>query len=166
MFAADHRYRHVVQGAALMDVDVLAQLDAETATVRAELGRSEAKAGHLLTLAVAGLTVLVAVGPARHLPTAAAVLGGAGVLADLVGTVLLGLVLLPRLDGCRSGWPAHSRRTAAQVLDVLGDPAPEVARAALLVHLSRLAARKFRLIQLAEVALGLAVLLVLAAAVV
>lgn len=36
-----------------MDAEVLARLDAETATVRAELGRSETKAGHLLTIGVA-----------------------------------------------------------------------------------------------------------------
>lgn len=43
-----------------VDAEVLARLDAETATVRAELSRSETKARHLLTIGVAVLLVLAA----------------------------------------------------------------------------------------------------------
>jgi hypothetical protein len=149
-----------------MDAEVLARLDAETATVRTELGRSETKAGHLLTTALGGLTALVAIGPSRHLPPAGVVLGVAGTVADVASVVLLGLVLFPRLGRRRAGWLAHTRRTAQQILRHAAGGNPEAERAEQLAALSRLAAWKFRLIQLAEVALGLAVLLVLAAAVV
>lgn len=144
--------------------DLLTRLDTEIATVRGELARTENKAGNLLTIAVAGLTVLVAVGTGRHLDPAAAATGAAAVLAVMVGVVLLGLVLYPRLDRRRSGWLAHGRRSTQQVLDALAGTSLDEERARQLRFLSRLAVGKFQLIQAAELVLGLAVLLALAAA--
>lgn len=146
-----------------VDAETLARLDRETAKVYAELTRTETKAGHLLTLAVAALMMLAAVGPGRHLqPT----LTRAGVLADLTAVGLLGLVLFPRMGRRLHGWLAHTRRTWQQILRHVASENREEELAKQLEALTRLAAWKFRLIQAAEVALGTAVLLVLAAAVV
>lgn len=148
-----------------VDPDVLAELDADIATVRGELARSEGKATALLTIAVGGLTVLVAIGPGRRLPAAAVAFGVAGAVATTTAVALLGLALFPWLGRRRWGWLAHTRRTPQAILRHLAAVDPQRERAEQLAALSRLAARKFRLIQAAELALALAVLLVLAGAV-
>jgi hypothetical protein len=134
-------------------------------TARDELRRADDKAGYLLGLALGGVTVLLALGPSRHLPLAAVVLGSGAVVAALAGVVLLGWVLWPRLGGRGGGYLAHCRRTPAQILAVLSAPTSDLAAAAQLAHLARLAELKFRLIRRAEVAMAAGLALAVASAV-
>ena len=70
--------------------DIDARLDAATRTVLAEISRTDAKAGVLLTSFSLPLAALVAAVPGRVLPVLAAVLVGTGVVG-LAASMLLAL---------------------------------------------------------------------------
>lgn len=99
---------------------VTAGLDAEVATVRAELARIDPKAGGYLQMAGvllgAGLAVLGGAAAGGHLPTAALAAGAATAAVVLVAVVLLLLASRPRLGG-DFGFMAYADADTAQ--DVL-----------------------------------------------
>ncbi|WP_431913700.1 Pycsar system effector family protein [Micromonospora carbonacea] len=99
---------------------VPACLDAEIATVRAELARIDPKAGGYLQMAGvllgAGLAVLGGAGAGGHLPAAALAAGAATAAVVLTAVVLLLLASRPRLAG-GYGFMAYADADNAQ--DVL-----------------------------------------------
>ncbi|MEU0054666.1 Pycsar system effector family protein [Streptomyces sp. NPDC006309] len=90
-------------------------LDAAAAAVHAEIGRTDGKASLLLAFngaALAGLASLTDM----PLPTPARVLGGMAVTAIGWATVLLLLVVRPRLSGQdRASFPHWARLTEAEI---------------------------------------------------
>lgn len=117
--------------------------------VRTELGRTDTKAGLLLTLAWAAVSaVLAAATLIKPLPTCALI--GLGVVAALLACatwVLLDAVnpQLPK-PGAGTGWAAHAHSTAA-ALAARTQTDAERDQHAEYVHLSRLTTAKYRLIR-------------------
>ncbi|EYT77992.1 integral membrane plasmid transfer protein [Streptomyces sp. Tu 6176] len=130
------------------------------AAVTTEIGRTDGKASLLLAFngaVLAGLASLAG----RHLPTPTAVLGGLAVAALGTATVLLLLVVRPRLGGSdRASFPHWARLTEHEIRTCMtGDT-----RAARVRVLSRIALAKFgRLTRAVDCTLAALALLALAA---
>ncbi|MER7496402.1 Pycsar system effector family protein [Streptomyces pharetrae] len=136
-------------------------LEAALATVQAEIGRTDGKASLLLAFngaCLAGLASLAG----EHLPTPTRVLGGMAAAAIVLATVLLLLVVRPRLGGeDRASFPYWARLAETQIHACMhGDT-----RAARVRILSRIAVAKFtRLRRAVDCMLTALALLALAAA--
>jgi hypothetical protein len=133
-------------------------LAAEVAAAQAEHARADAKAGLLLTAAGIAASVLTAGG--RPGPAAAAA-AAAWALSGLLALA----VVLPRIIRRGRGFAVCAVSTADSVLARLAEQAahagapPTGADAAFLVALCRLAVAKYRLVQAAVAAAGLALVL-------
>lgn len=132
------------------------RLDVETATVRAELGRVDTKAGLLLTLASAALSGGLAVLGTGKLSGPAAVAGWVTVGLVAVGVLLLGGAVWPRLGGGHGLMLWAAATDADDLVRVMANS--RQSRAHGLLSLSQAARGKFRQIQLAMAVLGLALL--------
>lgn len=133
-------------------------LDRELGDVNGQLGRADAKASTLLSLAGAGLALLVSLAGLHHGGVigqiALDVAGGATAAA----VALLLSVIRPRLGP--HGFPAHATIPASgDLLDHLHVTATPTERAAELRFLSRLAVTKYRRIRYATDLLTVAGLL-------
>lgn len=132
------------------------------AAVTAEIGRTDNKAS--LMLAFNGAVIAGLLGSAdKHLPVLCLVAGGLAVLALAVSTVLLLLVVLPRLRGAdRASFPYWAKCDTQQILAEMSDDH----RADRLRVLSQIALPKFqglgRAIRLSLAAVVLIVFAVLA----
>ncbi|MBQ0855732.1 integral membrane plasmid transfer protein (plasmid) [Streptomyces sp. BH-SS-21] len=125
------------------DTTVETNLDTALAAVGSEIARTDGKSSLLLAFTGAVLAGLASVAD-KHLPPATQVFGAAGVLALAAASVLLLLVVRPRLrGGGRESFPAWAVMSEADIREVLhGD-----LRAARIRVLSRIAVRKFRRLQ-------------------
>ncbi|MGN7139140.1 Pycsar system effector family protein [Streptomyces pseudogriseolus] len=129
------------------ELDIDARLDAATGTVLAEISRTDAKSGVLLTSFSLPLAALVAAVPGKALPGASAVLVGVGTVGLVAAMLVVLLVVRPRLGGAaRGSFLYWSLCTADELLADLQAPAD---RATHVVHLSRIAKRKYRGLRLA-----------------
>lgn len=141
--------------------DIEARLDAATATVLAEISRTDAKSGVLLTAFSLPLAALVAAVPGHPLPSAAAVLIGAGTVGLVAAMLVVLLVVRPRLTGAAPGsflyWSLCSEEEVVKDLLSPGDQAAHV------IRLSQIAKRKYKGLRIAGDITG-ASLLALAAA--
>ncbi|MEZ3182956.1 hypothetical protein KYY02_31150 [Streptomyces pimonensis] len=125
-----------------MPTTTAARLDAAITTVLVEIGRTDAKAGILLTSVSLPLAVVVAAVPGRSLPTVAAALVAAGAVGLVAAVLAVLAVVRPRLDGAQRGSYLHwCRCTPEEVLQDL--ESPDDGQAAHLVRLSQIARRKY-----------------------
>lgn len=130
--------------------DIDTRLDAETTTAFAEISRTDGKSGVLLTSFSLPLAVLVTAVPGHTLPRAAAVLVGAGVVGLVAAMLVVLLVVRPRLArAARGSFLYWAECTPEVLLEDLQNPSDHTARAAHLIHLSRMARRKYRGLRLA-----------------
>ncbi|MEU5445783.1 Pycsar system effector family protein [Streptomyces griseofuscus] len=117
-----------------------AALDAASAVVAGEIGRTDGKASLLLAFNGAVLAGLASLAD-RHLPAVTKVFGGLAVLALGVAAVLLLLVVRPRLRGDdRASFPHWARLEAAEIRACM----VQDTRAARVRTLSVLALAKYR----------------------
>ncbi|MEU0023522.1 Pycsar system effector family protein [Streptomyces rochei] len=129
------------------ELDIDARLDAATGTVLAEISRTDAKSGVLLTSFSLPLAALVAAVPGKALPGTSAVLVGVGTVGLVAAMLVVLLVVRPRLGGAaRGSFLYWSLCTADELLADLQAPAD---RATHVVHLSQIAKRKYRGLRLA-----------------
>ncbi|PJN37951.1 integral membrane plasmid transfer protein [Streptomyces sp. CB02959] len=115
-------------------------LAAAHADVKAEIARTDTKASLLLAFDGALLAGVWSVASGVHLPTAARIVGAAGVAVLLGAVTLLLRTVRPNLGGSRPvGFPLWATLTAGEVLDVLAvdDRAKHIAA------LSRIAVAKY-----------------------
>ncbi|NUK94005.1 hypothetical protein HRW16_19640 [Streptomyces lunaelactis] len=127
--------------------DIDARLDAATNTVLAEISRTDGKSGVLLTAFSLPLAALVAAVPGRHLPGASSVLVGAGTVGLVAAMLVVLVVVRPRLGGAaRGSYLYWSLCTPEQVVKDLQEPGNQAAH---VIHLSRIARRKYRGLQVA-----------------
>jgi hypothetical protein len=123
------------------------RLDAANTTVLAEISRTDAKSGVLLTSFSLPLAALVAAVPGHALPPAAAVLIGAGTVGLVAAMLVVLLVVRPRLTGAaRGSFLYWSLCTPEDLVKDLQNPSD---RAAHVIHLSQIARRKYRGLRLA-----------------
>ncbi|MFC8201711.1 Pycsar system effector family protein [Streptomyces sp. NPDC057298] len=135
-------------------------LDAACAAVGNEIARTDGKSSLLLAFTgavLAGLTSLAD----RQLPAATQVFGAAGVLALAAASVLLLLVVRPRIGGSdRASFPYWARLTEAEIHACMHHDI----RAARIRVLSQIALGKYRRLRRAvDLILAALVLLILAA---
>ncbi|MFE7113100.1 Pycsar system effector family protein [Streptomyces sp. NPDC057600] len=127
--------------------DIDPRLDAATTTVLAEISRTDAKSGVLLTAFSLPLAALVAAVPGKPLPGLSAALVSVGAVGLVAAMLVVLLVVRPRLGGAaRGSFLYWSLCTTDELLADLEAPAD---RAAHIVHLSRIAKRKYRGLRLA-----------------
>lgn len=129
--------------------DLDARLAAANTTVLAEISRTDAKSGVLLTSFSLPLAALVSAVPAgRALPTAAALFVGTGTVGLVAAMLVVLLVVRPRLGGAARGsflyWSLCE--TAEEVLKDLEVPETQAEH---LTHLSKIACRKYRGLRIA-----------------
>ncbi|MGW2724123.1 Pycsar system effector family protein [Streptomyces sp. NPDC001492] len=141
--------------------DINRRLDAATANVLAEISRTDAKSGVLLTAFSLPLAALVAAIPGRTLPGASGLLVGAGTVGLLVAMLVVLSVVRPRLAGAARGsylyWSLCTAEELVADLEVPKNQAEHV------IHLSRIAKRKYLGLRVAGDITGVS-LVVLAAA--
>ncbi|UZI33986.1 Pycsar system effector family protein [Streptomyces sp. VB1] len=143
------------------------RLDAANATVLAEIGRTDAKSGVLLTTFSLPLAALIAVVPGKDLPPLVATLVGTGAVGLIAAMLVVLIVVHPRLGGAaRGSFLYWSLCTPEDLLKDLQHPGDRVAH---IIHLSQIARRKYKGLRLAGIitgasllALGAALLLALA----
>ncbi|MFK0113959.1 Pycsar system effector family protein [Streptomyces sp. NPDC091217] len=129
----------------MSDIDV--RLDAATTTVLAEISRTDAKSGVLLTAFSLPLAALVAAVPGRPLPGPSAVMVGLGTVGLVAAMLVVLVVVRPRLRGTAGGSYLYwSLCTPEQVVDDLQEPKNQAEH---VIHLSRIARRKYRGLQVA-----------------
>jgi hypothetical protein len=130
------------------ELDIDARLDAATGTVLAEISRTDAKSGVLLTSFSLPLAALVAAVPGKALPGVSAVLVGVGTVGLVAAMLVVLFAVRPRLGGAARGsflyWSLCT--TPDELLADLQAPAD---RATHVVHLSRIAKRKYKGLRLA-----------------
>ncbi|WP_331481964.1 Pycsar system effector family protein [Streptomyces rubrogriseus] len=130
------------------ELDIDARLDAAGAAVLAEISRTDAKSGVLLTAFSLPLAALVAAVPGKPLPGLSAVLIGVGTVGLVAAMLVVLLVVRPRLGGhARGSFLYWSLCSTEELLADLQAPAD---RAAHVVHLSQIARRKYRGLRLAS----------------
>ncbi|MFE7429790.1 Pycsar system effector family protein [Streptomyces sp. NPDC057545] len=138
-----------------------ARLDTANTTVLAEISRTDAKSGVLLTSFSLPLAALVAAVPGHALPPTAAVLVGAGTVGLVAAMLVVLLVVRPQLTGAPPGnflyWSSCTPEALVEDLKNPGD------RAAHVIKLSQIARRKYKGLRLAGDITG-ASLITLAAA--
>ncbi|MFE3996528.1 Pycsar system effector family protein [Streptomyces goshikiensis] len=128
------------------DTTTSARLLQARTDVLAEMGRTDAKSGALLTVLGIPLAVLIAAVPGHDLPVAATVLVGLGA-AGLAAAMLLALaIILPRLGGDAHGSYLHWATCTPE--EVTADLAVDRS-AARLVALSKVATKKMRTLRVA-----------------
>ncbi|MDT9686395.1 DUF5706 domain-containing protein [Streptomyces sp. TRM76323] len=130
-----------------MPTNIDARLDAATTTVLAEISRTDAKAGVLLTSFSLPLAALVATVPGRDLPPLAAVCVGAGTVGLVAAMLTVLVVVRPRLDGEHRGSYLHWARCTPD--QVLADLAAPTGQAEHVIRLSEIARRKYGGLRLA-----------------
>ncbi|MFI8888260.1 Pycsar system effector family protein [Streptomyces sp. NPDC053813] len=141
--------------------DIDTRISAATATVHAEISRTDGKSGILLSAFGLPLAVLVAVIPGRALTGWSEALVAIGAIGLFISMLIVLVVISPRIDGSPRGSFLHwARCTPESLIEDLNSPTD---RAAHLIHLSRIAKRKFLGLFIAGVLIG-ASLIVLAAA--
>ncbi|MDG5807902.1 DUF5706 domain-containing protein [Streptomyces ossamyceticus] len=141
--------------------DIDSRLDAATTTVLAEISRTDAKSGVLLTAFSLPLAALVAAIPGRTLPGVSALLVGAGTVGLVVAMLVVLIVVRPRLGGAaRGSFLYWSLCTAEELVEDLKTPTNQAEH---VIHLSLIAKRKYRGLRLASDITGVS-LLTLAAA--
>ncbi|MFE7620177.1 Pycsar system effector family protein [Streptomyces sp. NPDC057496] len=119
-----------------------ARLDAATTTVLAEISRTDAKSGVLLTAFSLPLAALVATIPGRRLSGLAAVLTGIGTLGLVAAMLVVLVAVRPRLGGAaRGSFLYWSLCTADELRD---DLTATTDRAEHVIQLSRIARKKYR----------------------
>ncbi|PNG21057.1 Pycsar system effector family protein [Streptomyces cahuitamycinicus] len=127
--------------------DINGRLDAATTTVLAEISRTDAKSGVLLTAFSLPLAALVAAIPGRTLPGASGLLVGIGTVGLLVAMLVVLFVVRPRLGGAARGsylyWSLCTTEELVADLKVPTNQAEHV------IHLSKIAKRKYRGLRLA-----------------
>ncbi|MFE3825245.1 Pycsar system effector family protein [Streptomyces sp. NPDC059092] len=117
-----------------------AGLSAAHAEVKAEIARTDSKTSLLLAFIGALLAGVWTVAKDVHLPVAAYVVGGAGVVLLVVAAGLLLGAVRPNLSGAAvAGFPLWATLTAEEIRDHLA----EDRRGADIANLSRIAVRKF-----------------------
>lgn len=141
--------------------DIAARLDAATTNVLAEISRTDAKSGVLLTSFSLPLAALVAAVPGHALPPSAAVLVGTGTVGLVTAMLVVLLVVRPRLTGAaRGSFLYWSLCTPEELVEDVLNPSDQATH---VIHLSRIARRKYWGLRLAGDITG-AALLALAAA--
>jgi len=121
--------------------DIDARLDAATRTVLAEISRTDAKAGVLLTAFSLPLAALVAAVPGQALPVLAAVLVGTGVIGLAASMLVVLFVVRPRIGGAaRGSYLYWSLCTEDELVDDLQAPKEQAAH---VIRLSQIARRKY-----------------------
>ncbi|MFJ2186281.1 Pycsar system effector family protein [Streptomyces anulatus] len=117
-------------------------VDAATASVYAEISRTDTKASVLLTAFSLPLAALVAALPGKDLPALPATLVGTGTVALVVAMLIVLSVVRPRLGGEARGSFLHWSRctTTAELQAALATPTGSEDH---LMTLSRIARRKY-----------------------
>ncbi|MFF4173627.1 Pycsar system effector family protein [Streptomyces sp. NPDC001744] len=129
-----------------------ARLDAANATVLAEISRTDAKSGVLLTSFSLPLAALVAVVPGHDLPPAVGILVGAGAVGLIAAMLVVLVVVHPRLSGAaRGSFLYWSLCTPDDLVKDLQAPDDRVAH---VIHLSQIARRKYAGLRLAGIITG------------
>lgn len=129
--------------------DLDARLAAANTTVLGEISRTDAKSGVLLTSFSLPLAALVAAVPGGHaLPAPAALFVGTGTVGLVAAMLVVLLVVRPRLGGAARGSFLHWSlcETADEVLKDLEVPGNQAEH---LIHLSKIARRKYRGLRIA-----------------
>ncbi|MFI9214297.1 Pycsar system effector family protein [Streptomyces sp. NPDC053253] len=127
--------------------DLPKRLDAATATVLAEISRTDAKSGVLLTAFSLPLAALVASVPNRSLSGLASTLVAGGAVGLVLAMLVVLVVVRPRLGGAvRGSYLYWSIATADEVVQDLVEPTNQVDH---VMQLSVIAKRKYRGLQLA-----------------
>lgn len=124
-----------------------ARLDVANTTVLAEISRTDAKSGVLLTSFSLPLAALVAAVPGHALPPMAAILVAAGTVGLVAAMLVVLLVVRPRLTGAARGsflyWSLCTPEDLVEDLKNPGDRATHV------IQLSQIARRKYRGLRIA-----------------
>ncbi|MFI9311265.1 Pycsar system effector family protein [Streptomyces triculaminicus] len=129
-----------------------ARVDAATAAVLAEISRTDAKSGVLLTSFSLPLAALVAAVPGHDLPPAVGILVGAGAVGLIAAMLVVLLVVHPRLSGApRGSFLYWSLCTPQDLVQDLQTPDDHVAQ---VIHLSQIARRKYAGLRLAGIITG------------
>jgi hypothetical protein len=127
--------------------DIDARLATATNTVLSEISRTDGKSAVLLTSFSLPLAVLVGAIPGRTLPGTVAMLVGLGTVGLVAAMLVVLVVVRPRLRGAAKGSYLYwSECTPEEVVEDLLEPGNQAAH---VVHLSRIARRKFRGLQVA-----------------
>ncbi|MFE3603442.1 Pycsar system effector family protein [Streptomyces sp. NPDC059142] len=117
---------------------------AATDGVRAEIARTDTKAGSLLAALGLPLAVLVPTVPGRNLPAVAMALVGAGAAGLVAAMVMVLLVILPRIAGAPRRtylyWATCTPQEVTADLETPADPAEDI------VRLSRIARDKYAIL--------------------
>ena len=131
-----------------MTVDAInARLDAANTTVLAEISRTDAKSGVLLTSFSLPLTALVVAVPGNALPTMTARLVSVGTVGLVAAMLVVLLVVRPRLGGAaRGSFLYWSLCTPEELVEDLKAPKNQAEH---LIHLSKIARRKYRGLRIA-----------------
>ncbi|MBX7471255.1 hypothetical protein K1Y80_34925 [Streptomyces sp. MAG02] len=128
------------------------RLDAANATVLAEISRTDAKSGVLLTSFSLPLAALVAVVPGHDLPLVVGVLVGAGAIGLIAAMLVVLVVVHPRLSGAARGsflyWSLCTPQDLVKDLQAPDDRLTHV------IHLSQIARRKYEGLRLAGIITG------------
>ncbi|MGW9440640.1 Pycsar system effector family protein [Streptomyces sp. NPDC055607] len=131
------------------------RLTAARTTVLTEVARADTKSGILLTafsLPLTAFAALVVVLPGRDLPLLADILVGVGAIGLISAMLLVLFVIQPRLSGAARGNFLHwSQCEPEELVEDLLTPTDHVAD---LIHLSRIARRKFMGLRLAGIVTG------------
>lgn len=128
------------------------RLDAANATVLAEISRTDAKSGVLLTSFSLPLAALVAVVPGHDLPLVVGILVGAGAIGLIAAMLVVLVVVHPRLSGAARGSFLYWSLCTPQ--DLVKDLQAPDDRLAHVIHLSRIARRKYEGLRLAGIITG------------
>ncbi|MFE4582926.1 Pycsar system effector family protein [Streptomyces chartreusis] len=124
----------------MTDIDV--RLDAAITAVLAEISRTDAKSGVLLTAFSLPLAALVATIPGRTLPGASGLLVGVGTVGLLAAMLVVLFVIRPRLGGAaRGSYLYWSLCTTEELIEDLTVPTNQAEH---VIHLSNIAKRKYR----------------------
>jgi hypothetical protein len=132
--------------------DIDARLDAATTTVLAEISRTDAKSGVLLTSFSLPLAALVAVVPGHALPPVVGFFVGAGAVGLIAAMLVVLVVVHPRLSGAARGSFLYWSLCTPQ--DLVKDFQSPNDRAAHVIHLSQIARRKYAGLRLAGIITG------------
>lgn len=124
-----------------------ARLDSATTTVLAEISRTDAKSGVLLTAFSLPLAALVAAVPGKPLPRLSGLFVGVGTVGLVAAMLVVLIVVRPRVGGAtRGSFFYWSRCTTDELLADLQAPSDHAAH---VIHLSRIAKRKYQGLRLA-----------------
>jgi pycsar effector protein len=123
--------------------------DREEKRIRTELGRSETKAGVVLTAAgilFSVVTVGIGAAIAVRIPIAVTMTGAASAVTDAAAVVLALLTVKPSLGREPDGWLRYADKSGPAVLELLAAADPHTDQARQVGVLSGLARRKYRVV--------------------